>query len=391
MHLGDPLGTARADEGHDGMHVVEGIVAGRGEGLPVVGHRRPAIAHVLAAQMQPPQQRRRIEQVHRDADACAEDRAVEQPQHLVRLPAVEMIEREMPPVMDGEEAVAAPRIGIAAHPGDAVAGAALHLQHMGHRVLRPAVARLELDGAAAGDLGRTVVAHLLQPEGVHAQERVIARHVRRPVGQRAGDAVAQEPGIAGEEVDLVTGLQRQQVVRMVGADPQDRPARLVPACPRPDGRPPRDGPSPRGPAMRRGRGVGGARGVDARRLGAEQIQPRLQQMGHGEAGAVGERRLDGGHRIAAIEAEQAERRLVVVARAGGGAAQAWRRDQSWDLRLFVGAALLSHAPFRASFKLRKECVVGFVGFGNLPHQSGGIIWRSSALAIWCAGSRTLVC
>jgi hypothetical protein len=118
----------------------------------------------------------------------------------------------------------------------------------------------------------------------------------------------------------VTNLQRQQVVRMIGADPQERPAGLMPA--------PIDQMADRGkmallarsPAMWRGRGVGSPRGVDAGRLGAEQVQPRLQQMGHGKAGTVGERGLGGGQRIAAIEAKQAERALVVIARGCGGAA-----------------------------------------------------------------------
>ena len=52
-----------------------------------------------------------------------------------------------------EEAVLRPGLGVGAHPGDAVALAALHLHHMRHRVPRPAVARLELDRRAAARLG----------------------------------------------------------------------------------------------------------------------------------------------------------------------------------------------------------------------------------------------
>ena len=50
----------------------------------------------------------------------AVDRPVEQRQHLVDLAELEMIEREMPPVVDREEAVARPAVGVRAHPGDAV-------------------------------------------------------------------------------------------------------------------------------------------------------------------------------------------------------------------------------------------------------------------------------
>ena len=87
--------------------------------------------------------------------------------------------------------------------------------HVGDRVLRPAVARLELDRGAAAVLGGGVVAGLLQAEGVHAEHRVIAGHVRRPGRQRARDAVAQHARVAAEEVELVAGLQRQQVARVL--------------------------------------------------------------------------------------------------------------------------------------------------------------------------------
>src|SRR6185312_7704967 len=76
-----------------------------------------------------------------------------------------------------------------------------------------------------------------------------------------------------------------------------------------------------GPAMRRGGEVRGMRGLDAGRLGAEQVQPRLQQMRHGEVRAGSDRRLGGGQGIAAVEAEQPERALVVLAGLGRRAAQ----------------------------------------------------------------------
>src|SRR5579871_4146017 len=76
-----------------------------------------------------------------------------------------------------------------------------------------------------------------------------------------------------------------------------------------------------GLAMRRGGTVSGTRNVEAGRFRTEQVQPRLQQMGHRETGAVGDRRLGGGQWIAAVEAEQPDRPLIVIARTGGGAAQ----------------------------------------------------------------------
>ena len=60
--------------------------------------------------------------------------------------------------------------------------------------------------------------------------RVIARHRRRPGRQGARDAVAQHARVAGEEVDLVAGLQRQRVARIVDGDVFEQPAGLVPAA-----------------------------------------------------------------------------------------------------------------------------------------------------------------
>lgn len=42
---------------------------------------------------------------------------------------------------------------------------------------------------------------------------MVARHAALPRRQRAADAVAQHAGIAGEEIDLVPGLQRQRIER----------------------------------------------------------------------------------------------------------------------------------------------------------------------------------
>ena len=136
----------------------------------------------------------------------------------------------MPPVVDLEKALLRPGLRIGAHPGDALALPALHLHHMGDRVLGPAVARLELDRAAAGGFRAGVVAGLLQPEGVHAEHGMVAGHRRVPGRQGAGDAVAQHAAVAGEIVDLVAGLQRQRVARMVDRDVLQRLARGVPAA-----------------------------------------------------------------------------------------------------------------------------------------------------------------
>src|SRR5262249_54384549 len=65
-------------------------------------------------------------------------------------------------------------------------------------------------------------------------------------------------------------------------------------------------------------GERGARNRNACRLGAEEMQPGAQRMGHHEVGARGGRLIDRGDRVGGKEAELAHRRLVVGPAAGGG-------------------------------------------------------------------------
>ena len=62
--------------------------------------------------------------------------------------------------------------------------------------------------------------------------RVVARHRRAPLRQRARDAVAQHARVAGEEVDLVAGLQRQRVARVARAQVLQHAARPRASGPR---------------------------------------------------------------------------------------------------------------------------------------------------------------
>ena len=160
-------------------------------------------------------------------------------------------------------------------------------------VLRPGVARFELDRGAAGILGGDVVAGLLEAERVHAEHRVIARHAVRPRRQRARDAVAQHARLAAEEVELVADLQRQQVARVFDRDVLQHLRRRVPAAfdQMVDGVEMAlllrgGGKLPGGIARR-------ARDRNAGRLGAEQMQPRAQRVRHHEIGTLGNRLVDG--------------------------------------------------------------------------------------------------
>lgn len=99
---------------------------------------------------------------------------------------------------------------------------------MGHRVLRPAVARLQFHGAPALRLCTLVVTRLFESESMHAQDRVIAGHRLVPHRQCARDAVSQHTRVASEEVHLMSDLQRERVARVVDGQIFEDRTRLMP-------------------------------------------------------------------------------------------------------------------------------------------------------------------
>ena len=79
-------------------------------------------------------------------ERVAVDRPVIERQHLVDLAEFVVEQRQMPPIVHLQEAVASSSAsGLARIQAMPSRCAALHLHDMGDRVLRPAVARLELD------------------------------------------------------------------------------------------------------------------------------------------------------------------------------------------------------------------------------------------------------
>jgi len=68
-----------------------------------------------------------------------------------------------------------------------------------------------------------------------------------------------------------------------------------------------------------GGGDAGARHREGRRLGAEQVQPGLQRMGHDEIGTQRECRIDARHRILDVAAELVQGAPVVGGAVGVGA------------------------------------------------------------------------
>src|SRR5512147_2428620 len=126
-----------------------------------------------------------------------------------------MVERDMPPVVDGKEVVARPPLLVAPHPRDAVLLPALHFHDMSDGMLRPAAARLELDASASLSFRSAVVAGFLQTEGMHAENGVITGHALAPGRQSPRDAVAQHARITSEEVEQMAYLEREHVPRML--------------------------------------------------------------------------------------------------------------------------------------------------------------------------------
>lgn len=302
--------SPRADEGHHRMGVVERIGPRGRDRRPAVRHRLPPIPDVHPAQHQPPQERRGIHHVHHHARLPAADLVVEEPEHRAGVADLQVIERKVPPVVHLEEAVPRPGV-VRPHPGDPLLGPVLHLHHMRHRMLRPAVPRLDLHAPPPGRLGPRIIPGLLQPEGMHAQHRVIAGHRRIPVGQGARDPVAQHPRMPGEEVDLVPREQAQRIARRLDRHVLEHPARRVPA--------PLDQMAerrdmallPRRARRARRRRMSVPRHRELARLGAGQVQPALQHMGHGEIRRQCQRRVGARHRIAAIALQLGHCRLVL--------------------------------------------------------------------------------
>ena len=158
------------------MHVVERVEAVLG-GLRLVGRGQllVAIPRVDPAQAQAPEQCGGIEHLQLDLRSLGPQRAVVNLQHPVEAIVVEIEERDVPPVVEGEAVVVLRPIGLAPfHEGDAFLLPRLHLHDVADRVLRPAVVRLQVDGLPAGVLRRAVVPAFLQAEGGHAEQEAVS-------------------------------------------------------------------------------------------------------------------------------------------------------------------------------------------------------------------------
>ena len=93
---------------HRQMHVVEHVHAGQRVRRHQVGHLLPAPADIDAGEVQPPEQRRGVAQVEQDAAPARAQQAVVDGERRGMVLAVDMVEREVPGIVDGEVAARAP-------------------------------------------------------------------------------------------------------------------------------------------------------------------------------------------------------------------------------------------------------------------------------------------
>jgi hypothetical protein len=230
----------------------------------------------------------------------------------IELFKIQMEQCQMPPVVHLEKAVAGPVRQALAHPGDAFARAVLHFQHMGHRMLRPTVAGLQVDSAATGPFGGQVIGVFFQAKRVHAEQRVVARHVRPPFRQGATNAVTQHAPVTAKEIQQVAGLQGEDILRPDDAHIFQAHAGLLPA-----------------PLQQRADGlevallarvvrqssslsIGLTRRSQTLGLGAQQVQPGPQNMGHDHFRSPPMGGVEAGQWVADVTLELFQGLLIVV-------------------------------------------------------------------------------
>ena len=209
----------------------------------------------------------------------------------------------MPPIVDREEAVFGPGVGVDAHPGQALAGLVAHFVDVRDRVPCPGVAPLQLDRRAALLLRLRVVTRLLQPERMHAEKCVIARDGFAPYWQHPRDAVPQHARVTPEEVDLVPSLQCQRIARIGNADILEHATCCAPAAFREQAHRLDVAALALGGGEIRRRRDAFARHWQRQRLGTEQVQVGLQRMAHHHLWCCGQSRVDAGDRVADVAAE----------------------------------------------------------------------------------------
>ena len=200
-------------------------------------------------------------------------------------------------------------------------GRPLHLHDMGDGVDRPRIGGVYGDRPAAELLGAGVVAHLLQPEGAHAEHIAVAGHGLVPGRQHARGAVPVLGERAVVEMQVVGEADREDVARMVQQD--------VLVAPRGRGRV-AGGPAREGVGMgafavgrgKRARPFAGLRRPRAERAHAHQQEETApENVGHRHVRIGLERGLEQRPRLAPESQEIVQRRIQRGRRLAAGCRQ----------------------------------------------------------------------
>jgi hypothetical protein len=196
---------------------------------PVLSQDTPAIADVDAAKRQAKQHGRGVDHIEHEGRALAIDGAIVEAQHLIDVAELQVKQGEVPKIVHGEKSIG-PRARLGSKPGDALGRAVLHLHHVCDRVPAPSPTFVERHARASQSFGTRVVAALLEPERVHAKNRRIARHCFAPSRKHPREAISQHARVPGQEVDQMTGLQRQRIARVRGVHVLEDPTCVAEAA-----------------------------------------------------------------------------------------------------------------------------------------------------------------
>ena len=89
---------------------------------------------------------------------------------------------------------------------------------MGDGMHRPRIGGIDRDGAPAGGLGLGVLARLLQPEGVHAEEVAVVGHGLVPLAEHTRHRIAHVLVVAEIEVEVMAKPDGQDIAGMIEED-----------------------------------------------------------------------------------------------------------------------------------------------------------------------------
>ena len=147
----------------------------------------------------------------------AKSRVVES-QHLVMLAALDVEHRLVPEDVVLKVVAALEIRQQAVDPGDALGPAALHFQHMRHRMRGPEIGRVTADRLAPRILGNEVISRLLMGEGAAGEDGAIARHTALPMRHDALDRAQHGGRLAHPEGGEMVEAEGHDVARVFGED-----------------------------------------------------------------------------------------------------------------------------------------------------------------------------